>query len=407
MDFQKLANKVEKHVRGYYKENPQPELPYHNVDHAAYVAKHAKKIGLSYALNEEQLFEVIAASWFHDTGYLEGEPDHESRSAKLAAEYLEYLAIQPEIVLAVSDLILATKMPANPNNLLQQIICDADMYHLGRDSFFEKNRLLKIEKGMLQQSPVSDKDWLKQSISFMEKHSYHTDYARNLLLEGKNKNLGILRQKYQSEMLLSGDVKDISPIEIEEIKLNRNKEMPEKGIETMFRIMSGNNQRLSSMADTKAHLLITVNSILLSAIISLVIRKLADYNYLILPSCILLTVALLSIILSILSTRPNVSLGKYTLQELDIKEANILFFGNYCKMSREDFTVGMLRVMGDWNALYEMLIRDIHTQGVVLNKKYYYLRWAYNIFMFGLITGVLAFMIAIFIEKPTAAIIKP
>ena len=171
--------------------------------------------------------------------------------------------------------------------------------------------------------------------------------------------------------------------------------------------MSGNNQRLSSMADTKAHLLITVNSILLSAIISLVIRKLSDYNYLILPSCILLLVALLSIILSILSTRPNVSLGKYTLQELDIKDANILFFGNYCKMSREDFTVGMLRVMGDWNGLYEMLIRDIHAQGVVINKKYYYLRWAYNIFMFGLITGVLAFMIAIFIEKPGSAIIKP
>jgi hypothetical protein len=407
MDFQKLTDKVEKHIRSYFKDHPYPELPYHNINHTAYVAKQAKKLGLNYALNEEQLFEVVAGSWFHDVGYLESESEHEVRGAKMAVEYLESLSVHPDIASAVSELILATKMPVNPQNILEEIICDADTYHLGKESFLKKNKLLKNEREMLQHKSITGKDWLKQSITFLENHGYNTEYARNLLLPGKDKNLQTLRRNYQSELLLSADPQEAGPIEIEEIKLKKNKELPEKGIESMFRIVSGNNQHLSSMADTKAHLLITVNSILLSAIISLVIRKLSDYNYLILPSCILLLVALLSIILSILSTRPTVPVGKHALHDLDLKKINILFFGNYCKMSREDFTVGMLRLMGDWNGLYEMLIMDIHAQGVVISKKYYYLRWAYNIFMFGLIAGVLAFMTAICIHNPGSDIIKP
>jgi hypothetical protein len=84
----------------------------------------------------------------------------------------------------------------------------------------------------------------------------------------------------------------------------KENEKIEKGADTMFKITSNNSQRLSSMADNKAHILITVNSIILSAIISLVLRKLSENAYLLLPTLILLAVSLTSMIFAILSTRP-------------------------------------------------------------------------------------------------------
>jgi hypothetical protein len=182
--------------------------------------------------------------------------------------------------------------------------------------------------------------------------------------------------------------------EIASIKKKDKKEKPEKGIETMFRISSSNHQRLSDMADNKAHIMITVNSIILSAIISLLLRRLSEYGYLIVPTIILLTVSLLAMTFSILSTRPSIPPGTFTKADVDDKTVNLLFFGNFYKMPLEDYKYGMEKVMEDKDFLYGSLIKDVYTQGVVLGKKYRLLRIAYNIFMFGLIISVLAFVIA-------------
>jgi hypothetical protein len=240
MDFKKMTDKIEKHIRSYFKNHPYPELPYHYINHTAYVVKQAKKLGLNYALNKEQLFEVATASWFHDVG-----SEHEIRGAKMAVEYLKSLSVHPDIASAVSDLILATKLPVNPKNILEEIICDADIYHLEKGAFFEKNRLLKNERKMLQRRSITGEEWLKQSIGFLENHGYYTAYARNLLLSGKNKNLQTLRRNYQSGLLLSADPEEAVPIEMEEIKRKRNKELPEKGIEPMFDTVLWNNQHIA------------------------------------------------------------------------------------------------------------------------------------------------------------------
>jgi hypothetical protein len=148
------------------------------------------------------------------------------------------------------------------------------------------------------------------------------------------------------------------------------------------------------MADQKAHILITVNSIILSAIISLVLRRLDNSTWLTIPSFILLTVCLLSIIFSILATRPSVPNGKFTQKEIQEKRVNLLFFGNFFRMKLEDYTVALTKVMDDRDFLYDNLIRDYYFQGIVLGRKYRLLRIAYNIFMFGLTVSVIAFIIS-------------
>ncbi|WP_379090345.1 Pycsar system effector family protein [Pedobacter sp. UC225_65] len=146
------------------------------------------------------------------------------------------------------------------------------------------------------------------------------------------------------------------------------------------------------MADNKAQLLITVNSIILSLIVSLVLRRLEDNAFLIVPTFILLMVSLSTIIFSILATRPSIPDGVFSDNDLARKKVNLLFFGNFYKMTLSDYAKGMVKVMNDNEFLYGTLITDVYSQGVVLGRKYKLIRIAYNIFMFGLIAAVLAYV---------------
>lgn len=177
------------------------------------------------------------------------------------------------------------------------------------------------------------------------------------------------------------------------------------GIETLLKVTASTDQRLSDMADNKAQILITVNSIIISAIISLVLRKLKDNSFLILPSYLLLTVSLATMILAILSTRPSIPRGKFSIKDIDDKKANLLFFGNFYRMKLEDFAAGMKNVLHDKEYLYDSLIKDIHTQGVVLGRKYRLLRAAYNVFMFGLIIAIITFIISSMVHNSLPEIV--
>ena len=99
-------------------------------------------------------------------------------------------------------------------------------------------------------------------------------------------------------------------------------------------------------------------------------------------------------VISILATRPSIPTGVFTDQDVREKRVNLLFFGNFYKMSLQKYTDGMNSVMNDKEFLYGTLITDVYSQGVVLGRKYKLIRIAYNIFMFGLIISVLAFITA-------------
>lgn len=165
-------------------------------------------------------------------------------------------------------------------------------------------------------------------------------------------------------------------------------------IETLLRVTDNNDHRLSDMADNKAQILITVNSIIISAIISLLLRNLKDNQFLVLPSYILLCVSLLTMILAILATRPSIPMGRFTSKDLADKKVNLLFFGNFYKMKLDEYAKGMKSILTDPEFLYDVLIKDVYSQGVVLGRKYRLLRAAYSIFMFGLIVAIATFIVS-------------
>jgi predicted metal-dependent HD superfamily phosphohydrolase len=408
MNYQQLLEKVKQQVLSYFKLRNTEDLLYHNRKHTEDVVAAATQIANHYQLNDRDFFIVSAAAWFHDTGYMEDASSHEEQSARLAEDFLKAQYVEEDVIKEVNGCIMATKMPQKPVGLLQSILCDADVFHLGTNDFDENNKQLRKECKTVYNCDYSKQDWRLKTIKFMQAHHYHTDYAQMLLADQKERNLQTLkdkeaewREKNQAEapasvaapvMVATG--KDSADTTVFQEKETKKKERPEKGIETMFRVSSSNHQRLSDMADNKAHIMITVNSIILSAIISLLLRRLEDYSYLIIPTFIILVVSLTTMVFAILATRPSIPEGRFEQQDIDNKKVNLLFFGNFYRMNLPEYIAGMRSVMADREFLYGSLIIDLYSQGVVLGRKYRLLRISYNIFMFGLIASVFAFIIA-------------
>ena len=128
--------------------------------------------------------------------------------------------------------------------------------------------------------------------------------------------------------------------------------------------------------------------------LSVLVGRLTDYPHLLIPTLILLLVNITTIIFGILATRPKIVGDHFTQEDIDNKKINLLFFGHFNKLTLESYQKGILQMLNDKDYLYSSLTKDIYYLGVVLGRKYKYLRWSYTIFMWGLIVSVVAFGIA-------------
>jgi hypothetical protein len=169
-----------------------------------------------------------------------------------------------------------------------------------------------------------------------------------------------------------------------------------RGVQTMFKNSSSNHQRLSSMADNKAFIMITVNSIIISVAIGLLIAKFVQNPHLIWPTILLLGVNIVAIIYSVLATRPNIPKGTFTREQVEKKTVNLLFFGSYYKMDLKEYEYGIRQMIDDSEFLYGSLIKDIYWQGKILGRKFRLLRISYDVFMYGIAISVIAYLAAVF-----------
>jgi hypothetical protein len=165
-----------------------------------------------------------------------------------------------------------------------------------------------------------------------------------------------------------------------------------RGIETMFRSAYRVQMELTALADNKANMMISINGIIISIIIAAVAPKLDSNPWLLVPSTVFLLGTLVSIVFAILAARPRVSSKPITLADLESSEGNILFFGNFANLSRDEFEQGMMDLMADREVLYETMIRNIYGLGSVLRKKFALLQVAYTCFMLALVLGVVSFI---------------
>ncbi len=184
----------------------------------------------------------------------------------------------------------------------------------------------------------------------------------------------------------------------EKLEKKEKKKKNERGIETMFRTSLRNHIQLSAIADNKANIMLTINSLIISIVISFLLPNIKNDPILIYPSAVLLIVCIIAIIFAIISVIPNVTHGKFSKEDILNKKANLLFFGNFYNMKLEDFEWGIKEVMKDNDFLYSSMIRDFYNLGLVLSKKYKYLRICYQVFMYGIIISVIAFIFTFMLQ---------
>jgi len=385
------------------------QFVFHNLDHTRKVAFAAELLAAHYKLNDDDQFVLLIAAWFHDTGFASGRAeDHEKESLRVATEFLKEHDVDQQVIQRIASAIEATRMPQSPVGQVEKILCDADLYHLGTDDFKKLNQLLYKEQVSYFGKDIPKKEWRQRNIEFLENHKYFTDYCQQKLEPKKQENLAALKKK-QGKKVPQNPEAEISPFTFEKDtdktskggtkKESENLKNTERGIQTMFRTTSGNHFNLSSMADSKANIMISVNSIIISIVVSVVMGRLEYYPHYIYPTILLLIVCLVATIFAILATRPSISGGKFTEDDIRNKQTNLLFFGNFHRMALDEYHWAMNEMLKDREYLYSSMIKDIYFLGVVLARKYRYLRISYTVFMYGLIASVLAFGATVLIDS--------
>ncbi len=392
MENNKLYKKIEEYVKGLFEQMHAPALVFHNLEHTQNVVKRTQEIAGHYKVSENDMLVLFAAAWFHDTGHLFTEPSkHEEMSVDIMKKFMKDHDVDEKTINSIAECIMATKVPRNPNTLLEEIICDADTYHLGTKEFKETNRRA-MEETRLKTGEMDPVKFDEGTISMLQDHRFYTAYARELQDKRKEKNLKKLTAK-TSEKKEDPDSKEEQVGTLAGLEKDKSGLMS-KGIQTMLRLTSENHLKLSELADHKANILITVNAIIISVVLSVLLRKSQEETYLLIPTAIFLLVAVATIVVSILATRPKITRGNFTQEDIQEKKINLLFFGNFYKATYDQYNTAMRQMMLDTDYLYGSLIKDIYFLGVVLGRKYKLLRWAYNIFMIGIIVSVAAFAIA-------------
>ncbi|NJN33269.1 MAG: HD family phosphohydrolase [Saprospiraceae bacterium] len=398
---------AETFVSQHFKEKVSKEYAYHDFAHTQDVVRVCLQIAKTYSLPQTEIEILTLAAWFHDSGYDKGADNHEERSADYATRFLKGCDYPLDNIARVAACILATKMPHEPDDLLEKIICDADLSHLGEKTYWLCTARLRQELSMTQGRVMTEEEWLNFELNFLLSHQYQTSVAKELFEERKVKHIMKLR-KYKTRLnpnhtLTNEDMVLLDKDEKEKAKWKALAKQSKqelknynlgRGVETMYRTTYNTHNNLSALADHKANLMLSINTIMISITLSLLVPQLKASPQLTLPTVMLLVVCLTSIVYATLSTRPKVTKGEVTLDDIRNKRSNLLFFGNFYNMKLEDFQWGMMEMIKDADFQYSSMTRDLYFLGKVLAKKYRYLTICYNVFMFGLIFVVLLFAFA-------------
>jgi uncharacterized protein len=172
-----------------------PHLRYHSLAHTRDdVVPAAERLATMERVTGEALLLLRTAAYYHDIGCIVQRQEHEAIGAGIVFVTLPRFGYTPEHVRGVVGLIMATRLPQTPHNRPEEILADADLDALGREDFFTRSADLRAEWEAQGQS-VSEQEWWRQQIAFLEAHHYFTASARALREAKKQSNLAAVRAR--------------------------------------------------------------------------------------------------------------------------------------------------------------------------------------------------------------------
>lgn len=396
-----IVSKAAQFVSDKLASDTNPNYLYHNLRHTQRVVQSTKELIDGEQISGEEEEFLLLAAWFHDLGYTVSYRNHEENSCDMAKEFLSEHDCSEKLIDQVCTLIMATLKDYEPKNTLEKIMRDADSSHFAEKDFLATSELLREELESLGIAQYSLTEWREENIRLLRtKHRFYTKHALENWQPGKDKNI---------KKLIKGKKKNSKLAKKEQLKARYKGELPDRGIQTLYRVTLRNHLKLSDIADTKANILLSVNAIIISMALSNLIPKLDNpsNDYLIYPTCVFIMFSIVSMVMSILATKPNVTSGQFTEEEVNMKKVNLLFFGNFHKMKLEQYDWAMSQLIKDKDYIYSSLTKDLYFLGVVLERKYRILRWTYTVFMIGMVLSVIVFGIALKFYGPERVLELP
>ncbi len=393
-----LLSETANYIESYLKTNLSQGYELRNYPANLRIVQTCDMISVHTDLQKEERMKVTLAAWFLYTGFCIDPENYLKASVEMATEYYTEKGLSAGLIQEIGEIILSTRFPQQPLTIQAQILCDAENSWMADKSFSQTLKYLRKEKSLVGKKDIPDKDWLEENILMLENHIYFIPFSRETFDKKKEKNKVRLQEKLTGTESSQSEFPEL-PVQTKKNKDKSEQVLPqdiklERGVETLFRNISRNQIHLIRLADYKANLVISTNSIILSVILSLLVIRLDANKYLELPTLILVLTNVATILTAISATRPKINMNERDNIHLNDAGNNLLYFGNFQKMPFIEFSRMIKETIVDKDYLYNSLSKDIYHQGIILTRKFRRINLSYSIFIIGLLLTVISLILS-------------
>ena len=395
MPSESVFAEAKEHVFELFKKQSNARLVYHNYELTNQFIAQIETIAQESQVSDAAKELARLAGLFCFTGYLSNYARATEESVQQAERFLSARSYSKAKTEKIKDLIRMLASQKTPNMPEQELFNDAYNALKFGEGYANKMPLLLLEQELMQQRKMSKEQWTSLQLqellgvkfyTSVGKQTYESILANNIYNVKKQVN------KYQRKgSIILEEPKTIGIFE------DLEEAIPNRAIQTYLRTNYRNHINLSAIADNKANIMISVNAILLSVLISLLTYKnMAETTPMVLMAFFtFFTTGLASLIFAVLSARPKVTTVNKNITDIDELKKNMVFFGSYVHLELDQYEQAVDAMFRDGALIYGNMARDIYFLGKVLDKKYRYLTNSYNIFMVGFAATAVILMVAL------------
>ena len=376
------------YVKARFIKGLSPKFLFHNFAYAKEVAEKVGELAIAAGLSPGEQAQLIIAGYFYPLGYVGGHKQFTERSAAMLEDWARSEKIEL-VTKAGNAAAWIKKVPeaTQDDELPVRLLHDAVWSWLGRKRYQRRAELLQLERESIKGKVGDPVRFGEEMQDFLLHFQYLSTVGKEEFDARRRKNVGVQQA-------------DNYKVEQKEVKAKTGKNFG-RGIDTMYRTAFRNHINLSRIADGKANMMISINTIILSIVITVSGASLSFFEEVffenpefLIPIISLLLSSLTAVVFAVFSARPNVTEYRIKKDKLvKSKEASLLYFGNFLKLEKSEFIEYMQEVKLDQNALYDDLAKDLYDLGAVMHRKYLLLTISYNTFVGGLALAVISFLI--------------
>ena len=375
-----------KYVKALFLQELSPQYVFHNYSHTEHIVEICRDFAQQAGFSKKALQNLLIAAWFSESGFTRSYITPWKESQKIVTGYLEDQEVNEERIQEIVQIIQGAFLDPEPVSTSEQILFDAYWSFLGERKLDRMSNLLRMEKEQLENKRFSVLEWNQYMQNLLLHTKIQTPWGLNNFEDRKNRNVDEINS-------------DLREAEKEDVRKKTGKDFG-RGVDTIYRVTLKNHLDFSSIADGKANMIISINTLVLSIIITVGSAGLSmgqafmeEQRLLLIPIVILMLSSLVAIVFAVLSAIPKVSQNIFAKEDIAAHKVSMLYFGNFLQLSKQEFVEYLRDLKEDQEILYDDLSKDLYSLGQVLQKKYRLLTISYRVFIWGLVLSVIALLL--------------